>query len=89
MMDKQLFYQLIKPYADSQSLHFYYMEKVKIIINSQHRSIVIPLEYDAETDSAELKEVQVDPVPEKDEVIDGDIAFTLAEFIIKGLNREN
>ena len=64
------------------------MEKVKIIINSQHRSIIIPLEYDAETDSAELKEVQVDPVPEKDEVIDGDIAFALAEFIIKGLNRE-
>lgn len=65
------------------------MEKVKIIINSQHRSIIIPLEYDAETDSAEMKELQIDPIPEKDENIGSDIAFTLAEFIIKGLNREN
>ena len=64
------------------------MEKIKIIINTQHRDIVIPLEYDAETDSAELKEVQIDPMPEKDEVIEGDVAFALAEFIIKGLNRE-
>lgn len=64
------------------------MEKVKIIINSQHRSIIIPLEYDAETDSAELKELQIDPIPEKDEIIDGDIAFTLAEFIVKGLTRQ-
>ena len=64
------------------------MEKIKIIVKSETRDIVIPLEYDAETDSAELKEIQVDPLPEKDEVIDGDIAFSLAEFIIKGLNRE-
>ena len=64
------------------------MEKVKIIINSQHRSIIIPLEYDAETDSAELKELQIDPIPEKDEIINDDVAFTLAEFIIKGLTRQ-
>lgn len=62
------------------------MEKVKIIINSQHRSVIIPLEYDAENDSAELNELQIDPIPEENEDVSKDIAFILAEFILKNLN---
>lgn len=65
------------------------MEKIKIIINTQHRDVVIPLEYDAETDSAELKEIQIDPMPEKDEIVDNDVAFLLTELILKTFNKEN
>lgn len=66
-----------------------YMEKVKIIINGQKRSFIIPLEYNEETDSAEIKEFQVDPMPEKDENTDKDIVLFLADLILNAIQTEN
>lgn len=68
---------------------FLYMEKVKIIINGQKRSFIIPLEYNEETDSAEIKEFQVDPMPEKDENTDKDIVLFLADLILNAIQTEN
>lgn len=65
------------------------MEKVKIIINGQKRSFIIPLEYNEETDSAEIKEFQVDPMPEKDENTDKDIVLFLADLILNSIQTEN
>lgn len=61
------------------------MEKVKIIINGQKRSFIIPLECDYENDSIELKEFQIDPMPEEGEDINNDIVLDLAEFIVNAL----
>ena len=68
---------------------FLYMEKVKIIINGQKRSFIIPLEYNEETDSAEIKEFQVDPMPEKDENTDKDIVLFLADLILNAIQTED
>jgi len=65
------------------------MEKVKIIINGQKRSFIIPLEYNEETDSAEIKEFQVDPIPEKDENTDKDIVLFLADLILNAIQTED
>ena len=65
------------------------MEKVKIIINGQKRSFIIPFEYNEETDSAEIKEFQVDPMPEKDENTDKDIVLFLADLILNAIQTED
>lgn len=65
------------------------MEKVKIIINGQKRSFIIPLEYDETTDTAEIKEFQIDPIPEKDENTDKDVVLFLADLILNTIQPEN
>lgn len=88
-MDKSLFYKLIKPYAgspDNQGFLLYYMQKVKISINGENRVVIIPMEYNEETDVVEIKEVQIEPMPDKDEDISKDLVMYISQLILAGLN---
>lgn len=58
------------------------MKNVKITINSEDRIVVIPITYDESTDSGELNEIQIEPVPDKNEVISNDIVLNIANAII-------
>ena len=63
------------------------MEKVKIIISGQSRAFIIPMEYDSEQDILDIKEFQVDPIPEENENLTKDIVINLAEFIVNCLTK--
>lgn len=65
------------------------MEKVKIIINGQKRSFVIPLEYDEENGTLNCKEFQVDPMPKEGDDLSNDIVISLAELITNTLTKKD
>lgn len=58
------------------------MKKIKIAISTPERAIIIPLEYDTKADEVTISELQVEPIPEKDEDISGDIAFFITQKIL-------
>lgn len=58
------------------------MKTIKVTVNSEDRIVIIPIEYDETSDSAELKEVQVEPTPSADEDLSKDIVVTLSMAII-------
>ncbi len=59
--------------------------QIKISINGEKRTIVIPLEYDESSDSMTISQVQVDPIPNSDEDISNDIIFNLTKAIFSVL----
>lgn len=59
---------------------------IKITINSEERSVVIPLIYEKSTDSLNINEIQIDPIPNKDEDISKDIVLNLTQLIISVFN---
>lgn len=61
---------------------FINMEKIKITINSENRIVIIPLEYDNSNDSIEIKEIQVEPIPQENEDISKDIVLLLTQNIM-------
>lgn len=65
------------------------MKKIKITISNEDRVIIIPMTFDKESDSLEINEIQIEPVPEKDEDISGDIIFNLAQTILSIFNNQN
>ena len=65
---------------------FYCMKHLKIAISTPDRAIVIPLEYNDESDEIVVNELQVEPVPNKDEDISKDLAFFIAQKILNSLN---
>ena len=65
------------------------MEKVKIIINGQKISFVIPLEYDEENGTLNCKEFQVDPMPKEGDDLSNDIVISLAELITNALTKKD
>ena len=62
------------------------MKHLKIAISTPDRAIVIPLEYNDENDEIIVNELQVEPVPNKDEDISKDLAFFIAQKILNSLN---
>ncbi len=62
------------------------MQKVKISINGENRVVIIPMEYNEETDVVEIKEVQIEPMPDKDEDISKDLVMYISQLILAGLN---
>lgn len=62
------------------------MQKVKISINGENRVVIIPMEYNEETDVIEIKEVQIEPMPDKDEDISKDLVMYISQLILAGLN---
>lgn len=62
------------------------MQKVKISINGENRVVIIPMEYNEETDIVEIKEVQIEPMPDKDEDISKDLVMYISQLILAGLN---
>lgn len=61
------------------------MESIKITINGENRVVVIPLTYDDTTDTAELNEIQIEPMPEEKEDISKDIVMMLSQVILNVL----
>ena len=61
------------------------MKSIKITINSEDRVVIIPLTYDETTDSAELNEIQIEPIPEEKEDISKDIVMMLSQMILNVL----
>lgn len=62
------------------------MKNIKIAISTPERAIIIPMEYDDENDELAIKDMQVEPLPEKDEDISGDLAFFIVQKILKSFN---
>lgn len=58
----------------------------KITINNKDRAVVIPIEYDPATDSISIQEIQIDPIPNKDEDISKDIVLTITKLIMDMFN---
>ena len=58
------------------------MKKVKITINSDDRIIMIPMEYDSEKDSITIDQLQIEPLPDKNEDISKDIVFSITQMIM-------
>lgn len=58
----------------------------KITINNKDRAVVIPIEYDPATDSISIQEIQIDPIPNKDENISKDIVLTITKLIMDMFN---
>ena len=61
------------------------MADIKITINNKDRIIVIPMNYDVNSDSLEFSEVQIEPEIKKDEDVSKDIIVNLAHAIISML----
>lgn len=59
--------------------------KVQITINSENRIVVIPMEYDNKLDSLNLGEVQIEPIPDKNEDVSKDVVMNLAYTILSTL----
>lgn len=59
---------------------------IKITINSEERSVVIPLIYEKSTDSLNINEIQIDPIPNKEEDISKDIVLNLTQLIMSVFN---
>lgn len=62
------------------------MQKLKISINGENRVVIIPMEYNEETDVVEIKEVQIEPMPDKDEDLSKDLVMYVSQLILAGLN---
>lgn len=62
------------------------MQKIKISINGENRIVIIPMEYNEETDVVEIKEVQIEPMPDKDEDLSKDLVMYISQLILAGLN---
>ena len=58
------------------------MKKIKIAISTPERAVIIPMDYDEDKDEVVLNEIQVEPVPEKDEDITKDLAFFITQQIL-------
>jgi hypothetical protein len=58
------------------------MKKIKITINSDDRIIMIPMEYDSEKDSITIDQLQIEPLPDKNEDISKDIVFSITQMIM-------
>ena len=59
---------------------------IKITINSEDRSVVIPINYDKSTDSMIINELQIDPIPEKSEDISKDVVLGITQMIMNTFN---
>jgi len=59
------------------------MKQFKIAVSTPDRAIIIPMEYDDQQDVVEIKELQVEPVPDKDEDLSKDPAFFIVQKILK------
>ena len=59
------------------------MKQFKIAVSTPDRAIIIPMEYDDQQDVVEIKELQVEPVPDKDEDLSKDLAFFIVQKILK------
>lgn len=64
---------------------FISMKNLKIAISTPDRAIVIPLKYNDENDEVVVDELQVEPIPNKDEDISKDLAFFIAHKILNSL----
>lgn len=62
------------------------MQKIKISINGENRVVIIPMEYNEETDVVEIKEVQIEPMPDKNEDLSKDLVMYVSQLILAGLN---
>lgn len=62
------------------------MQKLKISINGENRVVIIPMEYNEETDVVEIREVQIEPMPDKDEDLSKDLVMYVSQLILAGLN---
>lgn len=62
------------------------MQKIKITVNGENRIVIVPMEYNEETDVVEIKEVQIEPMPDKDEDLSKDLVMYIAQLILAGLN---
>lgn len=62
------------------------MQKIKISINGENRVVIIPMEYNEETDVVEIREVQIEPMPDKDEDLSKDLVMYVSQLILAGLN---
>lgn len=62
------------------------MQKLKISINGENRVVIIPMEYNEETDVVEIREVQIEPIPDKDEDLSKDLVMYVSQLILAGLN---
>ena len=62
------------------------MQKIKISINGENRVVIIPMEYNEETDVVEIREVQIEPIPDKDEDLSKDLVMYVSQLILAGLN---
>lgn len=65
------------------------MQKIKISINGENRIVIIPMEYNEETDVVEIKEVQIEPMPDKNEDLSKDLVMYISQLILAGLNPVN
>lgn len=61
------------------------MKNLKIAISTPDRAIVIPLKYNDENDEVVVDELQVEPIPNKDEDISKDLAFFITHKILNSL----
>ena len=61
--------------------------KIKITINSEDRVVVIPMQYDSEKDELNFAEIQIEPIPSKDENISKDIVMILTQHILSSLQQ--
>lgn len=61
--------------------------KIKITINSEDRVVVIPMQYDSEKDELNFAEIQIEPIPNKDEDISKDIVMILTQHILSSLQQ--
>ena len=74
--------------ALTRALTFIIMKKIKITINSEDRIVVIPMEYNPEDDSMHFYELQMEPIPEKDdEDLSKDIVIKLTTMILSAFNQ--
>ena len=62
------------------------MQKLKISINGENRVVIIPMEYNEETDVVEIREVQIEPISVKDEDLSKDLVMFVSQLILAGLN---
>ena len=58
------------------------MKNIKIAISTPDRAVIIPMEYNDENDEVVINELQVEPIPDKDEDISKDLAFFIVQKIL-------
>ena len=68
--------------ASSSGEYFYVMKNIKIAISTPDRAVIIPMEYNDENDEIVINELQVEPIPDKDEDISKDLAFFIVQKIL-------
>lgn len=58
------------------------MKNIKIAVSTPDRAVIIPMEYNDENDEIVINELQVEPIPDKDEDISKDLAFFIVQKIL-------